>query len=242
MESKPFAEEGANAVILCTGVGYPSPLLSLSRNGVKIFSSSSFCHITSSSVFPGVYKCTLSYSINSVNISDAGSYTCEASTNGTFPVQYKSTYLPVWGESIIINLLASCIYIYLSGAPKVVKKPANTTIILHPSDSGIVANLTCIVKGLPLPVIDWYRVAERTFKSLIEGNTEDTRWRIVTKRSLSESTVYSSLLISNVRSEDQGMYQCIGANSLGSVRTEASLYVHGKIALLCKEIFELSMI
>ncbi|XP_019864284.1 PREDICTED: hemicentin-1-like [Amphimedon queenslandica] len=208
VESEPFAEEGASAVMLCTGEGYPAPLLSFSKNGVRILTSSSSCHMTSNSVFPGVYRCTLSYSITNVNMSDAGSYICEASTNGTFPVQYKTTYLSVWG------------------APKVVKKPANTTIFLHPSDSGVVANLTCIVKGLPLPVIDWYRIAEGTLRSLIEGNSEEKRWRIVTKSSLSESTVHSSLLISNIRSEDQGMYQCIGANSLGSVRTEASLYVH----------------
>lgn len=109
--------------------------------------------------------------------------------------------------------------------PKVVKKPASKIIYLKPSSPGAIVNLTCIIKGLPLPVIDWYKITEGTFKSLIKSNTEH-QW--IATWSPSNFTVQSSLLIKNVNIEDHGIYGCIGANSLGSVKTEASLSVHSK--------------
>ena len=99
IESRPYAKEGTDTVVRCTGRGYPSPLLSLSKNGYKLPLSST-CYISTNDdlSFPGIYRCDLSYTLINVSMSDAGSYSCEASTDGVFPVQHKSRHLAILGK------------------------------------------------------------------------------------------------------------------------------------------------
>lgn len=81
--------------------------------------------------------------------------------------------------------------------PQVIREPQDTT----PS-SGETVELTCIINGDPTPKITWIR------------NTEQ-----ITATSRIHVLPNGSLRIEQVRSEDNGIYECIGRNEVGESRT-----------------------
>ena len=66
------------------------------------------------------------------------------------------------------------------------------------------ASLECPIRGWPLPLVQWYRAG----LEVVSGGRVTVH-------------VNGSLGLSPVAREDQGLYYCVGTNSLGSVGTDA---------------------
>ena len=72
-----------------------------------------------------------------------------------------------------------------------------------------------VVSGEPQPAVEWY-LDDRLVKS-------DKRHKVV-----SQGAVHS-LTITDVRVEDEGIYECVAINSAGEASCDCELLVNGKL-------------
>ncbi|XP_053624713.1 protein sidekick isoform X3 [Plodia interpunctella] len=142
-------------------------------------------------------------SLISVNLTHTGQYTCQARLkSGGFATVTASATVTVYEKPIFLTNLKSETF-----------GEFGSTIVLE-----------CNVQGTPLPSITWYKDARKISSVGIEAAETDNadvydgdgRYRVEVNR---------SLVITNLRMEDMGIYQCIASNEAG----ESSIYTWLKI-------------
>ncbi|XP_063378104.1 protein sidekick isoform X1 [Cydia fagiglandana] len=142
-------------------------------------------------------------SLISANLSHTGQYTCQAR-------------LKTGGFATVTA----------SAAVTVIEKPVFTTTLKSETfgEFGSTIVLECNVQGIPLPGITWYKDSRKIWS--VGAETEETdnsdvddggrRYRVEVDR---------SLVISDLKMDDMGIFQCIASNEAG----ESSIYTWLKI-------------
>ncbi|GBP10993.1 Protein sidekick [Eumeta japonica] len=134
----------------------------------------------------------------SANLTHTGQYTCEARLKtGGFATVTASASVTVLEKPVFLNSLKSETF-----------GEFGSTIVLE-----------CDVQGIPLPGITWYRDGKKIGSVGEEANEPDHvdlddgggRFRVEVDR---------SLVISDIKMEDMGIFQCIATNEVG----EASMH------------------
>lgn len=142
-------------------------------------------------------------SLISANINHTGRYTCQARLkSGGFATVTASASVTVFEKPVMVTSLKSETF-----------GEFGSTIVLE-----------CNVQGIPMPGITWYKDAKKI--ASVGADTEESdnadvddgggRYRVEVDR---------SLVISNLKMEDMGIYQCIASNDAG----ESSIYTWLKI-------------
>ncbi|KAL0893857.1 hypothetical protein ABMA27_013972 [Loxostege sticticalis] len=142
-------------------------------------------------------------SLISANLTHTGQYTCQARLRtGGFATVTASAMVTIYEKPVFLSNLKSETY----------------------GEFGNTIVLDCNVQGIPLPGITWYKDARKIASVGAEAANHDNadvydgegRYRVEVDR---------SLVISNLRMEDMGIYQCIASNEAG----ESSIYTWLKI-------------
>ncbi|XP_045445941.1 protein sidekick isoform X2 [Melitaea cinxia] len=142
-------------------------------------------------------------SLISANLNHTGRYTCQARLkSGGFATVTASASVTVFEKPVMVTSLKSETF-----------GEFGSTIVLE-----------CNVQGIPMPGITWYKDAKKI--ASVGADTEESdnadvddgggRYRVEVDR---------SLVISNLKMEDMGIYQCIASNDAG----ESSIYTWLKI-------------
>lgn len=142
-------------------------------------------------------------SLISATSNHTGKYTCQARLkSGGFATVTASAEVTVFEKPVMISNLKSETF-----------GEFGSTIVLE-----------CNVQGMPIPSITWYKDARKIASVGADAENTDNadvddgggRYRVEVDR---------SLVISNLRMEDMGIYQCIASNEAG----ESSIYTWLKI-------------
>lgn len=139
----------------------------------------------------------------SANLTHTGQYTCQARLKtGGFATVTASATVTVFEKPMFLTNLKSETF----------------------GEFGSSIILDCMVQGIPLPGITWYKDAKKIASVGAEAGESDNsdvddgggRYRVEVDR---------SLVINNLHMEDMGIYQCIANNEAG----ETSIYTWLKI-------------
>lgn len=141
------------------------------------------------------------------NLTHTGQYTCQARLKtGGFATVEASATVTVYEKPMFVNSLKSETF-----------GEFGSTIVLE-----------CDVQGIPLPGITWYKDSRKIASVGADAGEPDHadvedgggRYRVEVDR---------SLLITNLRMEDMGIFQCIASNEAG----DSSLHTWLKIKSEC---------
>ena len=118
------------------------------------------------------------------------------------------------------EFLNKCFYITniiicLVVVPSMVSRPKSQSKMLNMS-----AHLTCLAHGYPLPLVRWRKNGEVL--------TEDKPYK-VSRNSTTETSVISTLNISEVSRDDNGTFVCEVSNALAKFENKLNLIVLGKL-------------
>ena len=162
--------------------------------------------------------------INSVEFSDAGNYTCVA----MFEVDSisLSTYLSVSGKfnSKCLNYGDYHLYIYLHIVPVEVQVHGSNTVTEFES-----LVISCKAAGHPLPAVQWYRNGENLD---VLSRNPGARISISTEVHMEGDSVpfvMSQLHIVRMTSHDSGTYQCSAENGYLLRKGNISVTVSSKL-------------
>ena len=111
--------------------------------------------------------------------------------------------------------------------PEVVENPKNQSVFI-----GSNVTFNCTAMGLPTPAISWMK------NNNSYAVTSNVRARVVSDN----KNNHSQLIITEVKIEDNGKYQCVASNSAGERTSSAAfLYIKelGKTPLHCGQILAL---
>ncbi|XP_050344863.1 protein sidekick isoform X1 [Nymphalis io] len=142
-------------------------------------------------------------SLISANLNHTGRYTCQARLkSGGFATVTASASVTVFEKPVMLSSIKSETF-----------GEFGSTIVLE-----------CNVNGIPMPGITWYKDARKIASVGADAEESDNadvddgggRYRVEVDR---------SLVISNLKMEDMGIYQCIASNDAG----ESSIYTWLKI-------------
>lgn len=141
-------------------------------------------------------------SLISANLTHTGRYTCQARLKtGGFATVTESAAVTVFEKPMFLTNLKSETF----------------------GEFGSTVVLECNVQGIPLPGITWYKDTRKIASVGADAGEPDMdvddgggRYRVEVDR---------SLVISNLKMEDMGIYQCIASNEAG----ESSIYTWLKI-------------
>ncbi|CAG4981190.1 unnamed protein product [Parnassius apollo] len=142
-------------------------------------------------------------SLISANLTHTGQYTCQARLKtGGFATVTASATVTVYEKPTMLSNLKSETY-----------GEFGSTIVLE-----------CNVEGIPLPSITWYKDAKK-IASVGAGAGEADNSDVDDGAGRYRVEVDRSLIISDLKMEDMGIYQCIASNEAG----ESSIYTWLKI-------------
>ena len=109
--------------------------------------------------------------------------------------------------------------------PEVVENPKNQSAFI-----GSNVTFNCTAMGLPTPAISWMKNNDSY------AVTSNVRAKVVPENNKSSTSNHSQLIITKVKIEDSGKYQCVANNSAGERKSSAAfLYIKefGKTPLHC---------
>ena len=109
--------------------------------------------------------------------------------------------------------------------PEVVENPKNQSAFI-----GSNVTFNCTTMGLPTPAISWMKNNDSY------AVTSNVRAKVVPENNKSSTSNHSQLIITKVKIEDSGKYQCVARNSAGERKSSAAfLYIKefGKTPLHC---------
>lgn len=101
---------------------------------------------------------------------------------------------------------------YLSGAPRIIKQLKDTTVV-----EGAELHLEVEVDGCPPPTVKWLRNGREV--------STDARIKISRDKKRYETL---HLAVNLIKYEEQGEYEVIVTNSLGTVSSKSFVTVHSK--------------
>lgn len=143
----------------------------------------------------------------SANLTHTGQYTCQARLKtGGFATVIESATISVYEKPVFRNTLKSETFGEFSN-----------TIVME-----------CDVQGIPLPSITWYKNAkkigsvgsENSENEILDVDDGGGRYRVEIDR---------SLIITNLKMEDMGVYQCIASNEAGEASMNTWLRIKSKL-------------
>ncbi|XP_052737459.1 protein sidekick isoform X2 [Bicyclus anynana] len=141
-------------------------------------------------------------SLISATLNHTGQYTCQARLKtGGFATVAASAKVTVFEKPVMISNLKSETFAEFG-----------STIVLE-----------CNVQGMPLPSITWYKDARKI--ASVGADAEDSDNDVDDGGGRYRVEVDRSLVISNLKMDDMGIYQCISSNEAG----ESSIYTWLKI-------------
>ena len=196
-------------MITCEAFGYPPPTVVWSRtNGSLSDRVSVSDKVSVPTGYGNVTRVSVNLTITNSSREDTGVYMCSA--NNSVGSDYKSINITVQCELVnfkVINLISTYVVQaeVISGVSDLLENETNPIIF------------SCQAIGQPVPSISWY------FKGvMINGSKYNV------SNTLNETTVTSSLTISNANSSDVGTYTCQAENIIGIDQSSGILTVNGK--------------
>ena len=210
-------------MFVCAAVADPRPVFTFRFNGERITSNNS------------KYSFVLSNNLGTLTVfnlqgSDEGTYTCSASNRygsvstaailtvqGVFgacttvlywaqaqaPLLVSNAYLLMWITAAI--LLLDVDISFFSVPPTIVFSPSAVRDVVR--GENLVAS--CRANADPPPMIQWFRGNQML-------NDGDQLGNVSISQSFEGSDPSSQLTVTDVTSDDAGMYSCVAVNSLGN--------------------------
>ena len=218
---------GNTALFTCQVTGEPVPTVRWFLNDALVDNSNTMKYAISTMQL-NINTIVNTLTITSVELSDVGTYTCNATNAISSDV--SSGILSINGEYIIINLL-SCAYV----TTILYFIAVNNLYVAAPMDGqqfniteGTNGSITCTATGYPVPTVLWQNSDGSSFSS---------------NRLVSGSPVISSTVVGNVSSVsvelmvigalrvDTGMYRCLADNGVNNTTRNVIITVQCKFIL-----------
>ena len=215
----PFSEvivrEGNTTTITCETLGYPPPTIVWSRtNGTLSDRVSVSDSVSVPTGYGNVTRVSVNMTITNASREDTGVYMCSA--NNSVGSDTKSINITVQCKFIFYLIyLESCLFIVQTEVISDV-----TDLFVNETNP---ITFSCQVTGEPVPFISWY------FKGVTMNVSDASKYNI--SNTLSETTVTSLLMITNVKSSDAGTYACQAENIIGIDRSSGVLTVNSKFVV-----------
>ncbi|XP_066028521.1 protogenin B-like [Pocillopora verrucosa] len=196
---------GSNVTFNCTAMGLPTPAISWMKN------NNSYA-VTSNVRARVVSDNKNNHSqliITEVKIEDNGKYQCVASNSAGERTSSAAFLYIKELENLSPPKTTKAPHLLF---PEVVENPKN-----HSAFIGSNVTFNCTAMGLPTPAISWMK------NNNSYAVTSNVRARVVSDN----KNNHSQLIITEVKIEDNGKYQCVASNSAGE-RTSSAAFLYIK--------------
>ena len=187
---------GGNLILNCSVSGVPLPNVVWIKNNEIYVNSHLIPNANISTTYINDHLVLSELTLYNISLSDSGEYKCHAS-NEHRSVNSSSSYVNILSKLKIISYCSFTTYI--TAPPLLVSSPQSS--VFNQSDT---LQLTCVFSGKPVPHVMWF------YESDVLYNTTN----ITISSNSNETTVVSTLTITDIQKIEEGNYTCKGINNV----------------------------